>query len=1143
MCKLKKLQVACVALLALLCAGNAAAFDVSKYASQSKLATGKWVKISIPENGMYEITYNELREMGFSNPSQVRLYGQGGYRINETLNGKAVDDLRPVPVKRMNSKLLFYANGPIKFGMAGYNTVPRFTHELNPYSLVGYYFLTEESTTEVTVPKKTVVSSTTFNHKPYSLSYAYHESELMSPSNSGKEMLGEEFTGSRLLIDFDMPNIADSTIVVSACLAANANTHSYIKPVIHCGDAAATVPFTTSMSRIMLCSSEMYNTAKPYGNLKLSHPAEHAQFEPQLTFNTDSYNVKMACLDYFLITYKRYNILSAENGNQLYMGYASTRATDRFELPNASSTTQVWYVYDTNNPQEVTLSSYNDDSGKGLYFFNNAASYSAFVAFDPAKTLKKISSYEPVANQNLHGMQTPDMLIITDKIFHEQGERIAELHRNIDGIDVAVVDQDQVFNEFSSGTRDAMAYRLLCKMLYDRDPAKLKNLLLLGTGSVDNRELRGKHDGMLLTYQSDASNSDNTTFTSDDFFGFLGDNSGANVAFEQLSIGVGRMTCANVDEARSDVDKLVEYYANPDYGVWRNNTLVFSDAPDNSQYMFQGEGYKNLIDNELLTGMHVNTVHNSQYPRSASEPNISMDRKTATVGKQLIAQNLKSGMYYMTYVGHAGSIGFTKYNNMWVTSDVVGTSYKHFPIMSTACCNVAHYDGDTRGIAELMFHKRDGGAIALLTTSRSVYAINNDEINTYFIRGLFSNATNGHMPTLGEAYIGCKNAFTSANINKMSFFLLGDPAIRVNYPVSRFNITRVNGTSLTGDNAMANISPLMKFAIDAQVVNASGTVDRTFNGDATVTLYDKDEFCTTLTQSGVDRDIYFNRAKLAEISGRVVNGIFHGEMIAPKSPAASDEAVLLRVYAHKDGSDYMVNGFTKQITMLPYDESQAVNDTQAPVINNMFINDAESFSNGAVISPDALLYINVTDNEGINLQSSSLELNMDLVLDGGRSTYSDVSCYTMVDGDGRAINIEYPLSNLTEGMHTLTYTVYDVVGNSATRTICFMVGQTSTSTLTADKWPAYNDGEVNFGLETTLSQSPEFTVRVIDATGNLVWKTTASSFPVSWNMRDLQGKKVPAGLYRYYGTYNNGADYGGTSINKLIVLDAVKSAH
>jgi len=239
----------------------------------------------------------------------------------------------------------------------------------------------------------------------------------------------------------------------------------------------------------------------------------------------------------------------------------------------------------------------------------------------------------------------------------------------------------------------------------------------------------------------------------------------------------------------------------------------------------------------------------------------------------------------------------------------------------------------------------------------------------------------------------------------------------------------------------------------------------------------------------------------------------------------------------------MVNGFTKQITMLPYDESQAVNDTQAPVINNMFINDAESFSNGAVISPDALLYINVTDNEGINLQSSSLELNMDLVLDGGRSTYSDVSCYTMVDGDGRAINIEYPLSNLTEGMHTLTYTVYDVVGNSATRTISFMVGQTSTSTLTADKWPAYNDGEVNFGLETTLSQSPEFTVRVIDATGNLVWKTTASSFPVSWNMRDLQGKKVPAGLYRYYGTYNNGADYGGTSINKLIVLDAVKSAH
>ena len=134
------------------------------------------------------------------------------------------------------------------------------------------------------------------------------------------------------------------------------------------------------------------------------------------------------------------------------------------------------------------------------------------------------------------------------------------------------------------------------------------------------------------------------------------------------------------------------YAINEKHGIWRNNTMVVSDSPDEGKYMFQGEGYKNQIDNQLQTGMHVTTVHNSQYPRSNTQPNKPFERKTATVGKQLMAESFKSGMYFATYVGHAGSVGFTKFNSMWVTSDVANTSYRHFPIMSTACCDVAHFD-------------------------------------------------------------------------------------------------------------------------------------------------------------------------------------------------------------------------------------------------------------------------------------------------------------------------------------------------------------------------------------------------------------------------------------------------------------------
>ena len=1142
--KLTKLQLACVvALMTMLCSSYASAFNTSVYATSSRLASGKWVKVSIPESGVYEITYDELREMGFSNPESVHVYGAGGNRISEQLNGTHTDDLKQVPILRANDKICFYGNGPIALSISDYNSTPHYTRTFNPYSQVGCYFLTEESSSDLQPSRKTEVTVSSYVNCPTSLGYFYHERELMSVSNSGKEMLGEDFSKRKVLVDYYLPHLSDSTIVLQTAIAASASEVSYANAVIHSGAYNDTTSYSLASSRIYKPSNEYvyYNYASPYGSLKLRDPSEQGQYEPYLRYTSGSGTAAIAHLDYFIITYHQENILADAPDNQLVMGYGTTRGSERFMLPGAPAGTVVWYINNTKSPMVVATKSYNDATGSGTYFYSAPASNSHYVAFNPNQTLKKISAYEPVANQNLHGMAVPDLLIITTPVLKEQAERLADLHRAIDGIDVAVVLQEQVFNEFSSGTRDGMAYRLLCKMLYDRDKNKFKNLLLFGTGSFDNRELMGSHPNDLLTYQSDNSNYEDYSFVSDDFFGFLDDNSGINISNDKLRIGVGRITCADEDEARSDVDKIVEYYANPDYGVWRNNTMVMSDSPDNGKYMFQGQGYKDQIDNKLNTGMHVNTVHNSMYPRSTTQPSYTVDRKMATEAKQQLAYQLKAGAYFATYVGHAGAVSFTKTNKMWTTGDVSRTVYPHYPIMSTACCDVAHYDNDTRGIAELMFHKRDGGAIALLTSSRMVFDEGNDQLNTNFINALFSYDSKGYMPTLGEAYKESKLAFSMADTNKMSFFLLGDPAMRINYPISRFNITSVNGIDVTDTAQMAAISPLGKFEVKAQVVDAEGNLDTSFNGDATVTLYDREKQFTTLSFTvlgeKIERNIYFDRPKLAEVTGRVVNGQFTGMMIAPQSPLALNEGVLLRVYAHKDGTDYMVNGLTKQVKMLPYDEATAISDTQAPVITAMFVNDESTFTDGAMIAPNAMLYITASDDEAINMQSNSVQSSMKLQLDGGKTSYNDVTCYATVGDDGKTVNVEFPLSSLSEGLHSLTYTVYDMLGNSDSRTITFMVGTASVVDLVTDRQPAFVDGDVNFDIDTELALTPELVLRVTDATGKLVWMTKTSDFPVNWDMTDMDGNKVPAGLYRYFGTYNDGVNYGGTPINKLIVLD------
>jgi hypothetical protein len=1135
-------------MLALLCVSPAGAFNTSIYATQSKLSTGKWVKISIPENGVYEITYTELREMGFTNPSKVHVYGKGGNRISEKLDGSATDDLNQVPILRTGNKICFYGNGPVAFTLSDYSTNPHFTRVFNPYSQVGCYFLTEDAEPDRTPVEKVASPVSEYVNNPLSLGYFFHEYELTSLTSTGKEMLGEDFSRQQVFVDYHLPHLADSTIVVQTAIAAYTTGSMFAGSVLHSGGISDTTLYSQSSSRINQPTNYVYyNFASPYAKQKLIKPAERGQYEPIITPSADGITASIARLDYFILTYKQENILADAPDNQLLMGYGVTRGQDRFMLPNAPSSTIVWFINNTHNPMVIPTIPYNDEAGTGISFFSTAVSRSMYVAFDPAKTLKKISGYKPVENQNLHAMQVPDFLIITTDAYLEQANRLADLHRAVDGIDVAVVTQDQVFNEFSSGTRDAMAYRLLCKMLYDRDNSKFKNLLLMGTGSFDNREIMGQHPDDLLTYQSDNSNIENTSFTSDDFFGLLDDNSGTNIPNDKLRIGVGRITCADADEARSDVDKIVEYYANPDYGVWRNNTLVSSDSPDQGEYMFQGQGYQNQIEEDLHTGMHVSTVHNSMYPRSTLEPSFAVARKTATEAKRAMSNYLKSGAYFATYVGHAGPSSFTKQNRMWITGDVARTTYPHYPIFSTACCDVAHYDNDTRGIAELMFHKRDGGAIALLTSSRMVFSSQNDRLNQYFINALFSYDRKGVMPTLGEAYRDSKLGFTSANVNKMSFFLLGDPAMKVNYPISRFNITSVNGTDMTGSQT-AQITPLSRFEIKAQVVDEEGNIDTGFNGDATVSLYDKEKVFTTLSFFGSgDRDIYVDRPKLAEITGHVTNGMFTGTMIAPRVTLEhlnDTLMMLIRVYAHKTGSDYMVNGFTKQVMMMPFNESTAINDNEAPVITAMYMNDAATFADGSVVAPNSVLYISASDNEGISMQSNSVANTMKLQLDGGKQSYEDVVCYATADDGGKVVKIEFPVSNLTVGLHTLTYTVSDMLGNQASRTISFVVGQGSAADLVADKMPAFLDSDnmISIDVKTELSVLPEMTVRITDALGRLVWMTNAGSFPVTWDMKDMNGNKVPAGLYRYFGTYNDGVNYGGTSIKNLVILEPVKTA-
>lgn len=1129
---------------------NTMAFDADHFAQSSRLAQGRWVKIAITESGIYEINKQQLTEMGFSDPNRVQVYGYGAKNLGDVLSNSLPDDLQQIPVLRLNDKICFYGQGSVEMSITQVDELPVFARKINPYSVQGYYFLTDDSDEPNLNPEARAFNPSSNVSVGTSLGYIHHELEQRSYSSTGQELLGEELTNSQPSINFKLTNPSDHIITLTTRIAAKitrtqSNDTSTISGRFHCyvkqNGTTTEFPYTASQARIdgTTRAYTFYETGAATGQMQLSTDTDNGSLSFKVVENTPKGILQLAALDYFIITYNHHNSLYGVDGAQCLMGYPSIAGNERVSIQGPSST-QVWDV--TNSSLPATMET--QLSGNELRFTPEMSETgSLYVAFDPSQQLLSIAGYEAVANQNLHSMSTPEMLIITNNYFMPQAERVAQLHRQHDGMNVAVVDQEHIFNEFSSGTPNAMAYRLLCKMLYDRGNSSFKHLLLFGHSSFDNRGLASVKPNRLMCYQTSISNYDDYSQIVEDFFGFLSDNSGKALSRDTLMISVGRIPCSTIEEAKSDVDKLYEYVLSPDYGHWRNNYSVWAEKSTENEdklHEKQADGIHYILSNDINTQMMCDKAFVGMFPRSTADTYSSESKRHSSESNRHIKELLKDGQYFVTYVGHAGPTSFTG-SEMWTVSDVISTDYLHLPIMTTACCDVARFDSDHVGIAEKMFHQRNGGAIALFTTTRQVYANSNDWLNRAFVNAMFSYNSTGFMPSLGEVYRKTKLSYGAAsNSNKLNFVLLGDPAIRINYPKPLLKITKINNVTMNGSNSVT-ITPLQQVTVVATVMKDSdpNSIDTQFNGDVTLSLYDyKREFMKvpgTGTHEGETHSVSYPQELLVRVNGRVVNGTFTGTFVVPRYVRAKGNTCTLSLYAHQDNTEHMVNGLSEKVIVGQYNPSKAVVDNTSPIINAMYLNDSEDFNNEAAVGSDAMLYIRVSDDVAMNVQGQSMGTGLRLKLDGGKTTFNNVKSYATVSNGGKSLSIAMPITGLTPGHHTLDFTVSDACGNQASRSISFVVKGNTDLTIACAERSSNEYAEISLTSH-SLSAAPPVNMKVTNLKGETVWASTISSFPMTWNLTDSNGDRVEPGLYKIHGNYCNEEGYGGTNIINFVVL-------
>ena len=1099
--------------------------DSSRYASESVLNSGKWVKIQVAEDGIYKLTAADLKKMGFSNLDKVAVYGYGGWPLDEDFSTTYIDDVPEVAVWRSADYLLFYGKGPRKWEYS--SSDKSFIHTNNPYSNYGYYFVSEKETTGRTMEKAASAAGATLQVTTFD-DYVLHEEELVSVNSSGRELYGESFT-STLSRDstISVPGITNDEGKATLSFISRGN-----------GTITMNVDGNALISGSVSVPSDEYEVARELYRERAWMADKGETVKVNIGYSTTGH--KNVHLNYFRLQMKRQ--LKVYDNYTFFRSLSARGNASRFVIQGADASTLVFDVTDGVNPQQMETSL----NGTELSFSIPAsASLREFVVVKPSQIKAPVTVGE-VANQNLHALPQQDMIIIAQPNFTTQAERLAEAHRTKDNLTVRVVTPESIYNEFSSGTPDATAYRRFMKMFYDRKTSEAdapKYLLLFGDGSFDNRKLTSAWksvdmSNMLLTYQTENSLS-SQSYVIDDYFGFLDDaDNKKSLQNKKLCLGIGRFPIRTVEQATQMVDKVISYMENKNTGSWKNNLCFMADDGSNTdgfmtehmEFADQLAGYVESEHPEFL----VNKLYYDAYKKD-------MTAGTYPDVRSGLQKLLKDGLLLFNYTGHGGTTALSD-EKVLTQTDINQFTYTHLPVWVTATCDFTRFDDLNTSAGEDVFLNKSSGGIALFTTVRVAYSRPNFPINDNVIRNLFER-NNGRRRTLGEVMQATKNTLSS--VYKLGFCLIGDPAVKMAYPEFGMKVTTVNGQSVDGNSI--SFKALEKITVEGEVLDVSGQLVTDFTGIVNPTVKDSKVTVTCLKNSNKDDSPAFTFTDYPNTifigNDSVRNGKFSFTFTVPKDISYSNLQGKMNLYAVDTESGNEAQGnFDNFIVGGTSDTAET--DTIGPEIRALYLNDT-TFVDGGQVNTTPYFVAELWDKSGVNITGSSVGHDMMLVIDESTVlSYNLNSYYELLPGEDGTGIVKFPIPALEPGKHTAEFWVWDILNNSTVRTFTFEVVEGLKPFLfDVIATPGIAREQVTFHL---MHNRPESRMRVgimvYDLAGRQLWKHEESgtsglfeNYTVSWDLTS-GGARMRPGVYIYRAAISTDNSKDATKARKFIIL-------
>lgn len=1070
------------------------------YASSSQLSSGTWVKVRVSKEGMYKITFDELKALGFRNPKDVRVFGYGGQILSENLTADYLDDLPEVCSYVGDNFLLFYGVGTLKqVDSKGSNPI---SFTVNSYADCGYYFLSDVNGT-----RKTAADGESFDgeaNKSVNTHYAYN---IYMPQTTNI------YKGGTIWYNDGFQQSGSTKISLP---------FSNMVPGDHAFATLYTDVVNSSNPLFQVSGSGFSFSTTPSGNQGTS--AVRDEIPQSASAKSLDFNLKFSSTSASCTGYIYYLSATALCYNKLSNGFLSFNnlTTDSEGLvehvvTGADSETQVWNVSRLSDVTKCQTSLKEDTIRfKGLSRANGFAKY---VAFNPKGSgFLSVDGFSIVVNQDLHAFKGADLIIISPIAYFPQAQRLAELHRQNDGISVGIFTQEQIFNEFSSGTPDPTAIRAFLKMLYDKavdddDRVSPRYLLLFGDGCYDNRGLFSSSNpaprNLVLCYQR---GSCSTSYPADDYYGMLADNENKIFSINNAScqVAVGRLPFVTAEQADAVVTKIENYMKNDQMGAWKNKACILAD--DNEGKASSGSynefvSYAENLSKGILRAcpsIVVKKVYHDSYARVAE----SSGNRYPEV-ENLIIENTENGSMLINYIGHSNAINWAA-EKTFTQSQIATLNNKRLGVWFSASCEFSEYDNYTTSCGESLVLAPNGGAIAVVATPRLVYAYDNDIFNRAFGAAFFSQTAD---MTIGDVMRVAKNEVTSEI--RAKYPLMGDPALHILFPAERV-IT--DAVSVDTANALA------KVVVNGHI-EQDGVKDAAFNGRVLISVYDKEQVRNTkgnsLDSNGKPMIANFTDYPSVLFSGsaEVVDGEFAFNFIVPNDISYNYGFGRITYYAYDtDNKLEAIGNYDKMVVGGSLDS--AVVDSVGPKVS-VYLN-TPSFRSGDVVGANPVLIVKVFDENGINASNVGIGHDITLSLNGGDpvilNEYFAYSVGSCTNG-----TVTYKMTDLPNGLYTLTFKVWDLMNNSTTRTVVFEVDNEKGPHIDAVSSypnPAVDETTILAKYDRPLS-NVGYVVSIYDADGRYVNvlagtdKTDNGIISIPWNLKNASGQRVPGGVYIY----------------------------